>query len=302
MLRARRCARARARTSTSSPPRRAPASPRAIVDGSARRTDTPPRLDEDAGARHRSRRATRASWPKLAARRRSIARSRWGAGRAEGRARDGERRDAAVHRAHLPALRHRRAGARSALVLVQHEAGPLRGVRGHGRARAAPRPAREGAHRAVPRLRRRPARAAAARACGSTARATTRWCSARVAARWRAVEELDASRGTARASASRSRQELVRRLEFLERVGLGYLGARSRRGHALRRRDAAPAALRAARQRAHRRALRARRADHRPAPARHRTACSPTCARSSTPAPPCWSSSTTPTPSAPPTT
>ncbi len=49
------------------------------------------------------------------------------------RARPKARRADALDRARVPALRHRRAGARPAVVLVQHEAGPLRGVRGHRR-------------------------------------------------------------------------------------------------------------------------------------------------------------------------
>ncbi len=75
---------------------------------------------------------------------------------------------------HVPAVRHRRAGARPAVVLVQHQAGPLRGVRGRRR-RGRPRGAglrRSGPSRARPAGARgsRPCRAR----CASPAPATTR--------------------------------------------------------------------------------------------------------------------------------
>ena len=95
------------------------------------------------------------------------------AGRAEGRA--SRRRDDALDGPHLPELRHGRSGARPALVLVQHEAGALRGLRGHGRRGWARRPSRS------TRARTRRAARAAGRAsapsraaCACSARRTRR--------------------------------------------------------------------------------------------------------------------------------
>ncbi|MBW2405350.1 MAG: hypothetical protein JRF42_16500, partial [Deltaproteobacteria bacterium] len=69
-------------------------------------------------------------------------------------------------------------------------------------------------------------------------------------------------------------QEALRRLSFLEEVGLGYLGlgrtANTLSGGEMQR-VRLGAACGTARQWAHRRALRPRRTDHRPTPARHRT-------------------------------
>ena len=182
-----RCARARAPTSTSSPPPRAPASTqrhrrrRAVVAPT-----TPPQLAKTQGARHRPRACTRASSATLDRATCSTARSRWGKGALKVRARGKARRRCSP--ASAPArVRHRRAGARSALVLLQHEAGPLRGLRGHRRAgrrrgawpRARTEPCRTlRGHRGSRRCRAR---------CGSRARATTRWCSSPSAPRSRSV-------------------------------------------------------------------------------------------------------------------
>ena len=144
----------------------------------------------------------------------------------------------------------------------------------------------------------------AARACASPGE---RYPEVVQRARWRArsrVARRLALRGRrARASPTRRTRELrppARRSS--SEVGLGYLALDRARGDALRRRDAAPAPRGAARERAHRRALRARRADHRPAPARHRApAREPARARRHGLARCSWSS-TTPRPSAPPTT
>ncbi len=123
--------------------------------------------------------------------------------------------------AELPALRHRRPRARPALVLLQHRAGPVRGLRGHRRSRA-PRRSRAS----------RPTRAPPARARGSSrSPAAVRLFGRRyaevvqqpVVRGPRGGAALDALAGTRRASAARRSASCVRRLEFLERVGLGYL-------------------------------------------------------------------------------
>ena len=166
-----RCARARARTSTSSP-----RASRAGVHGRARR-----RRDRRRPIRRRSSRRRRSTtidlivyYGELAIARprdvRSRARARARALRVAARARRApgqERRAHALDGAHLLRVRHRRARARSALVLVQHEAGPVRGVRGHGRRAVAeddePSPSRAtcAGHAALPDP---------ARACASSAR------------------------------------------------------------------------------------------------------------------------------------
>ena len=222
-------------------------------------------------------------------------------GRAERRRPDGARADA-LDGARVPRVRHGRAGARPALVLVQHEAGAVRGVRGHGR-RGRPGGARgrgparrlRGVRRLAPQ--RGPARRAAARRDVRGDRPRARW--RRALARAQRV----ALRGQRRARSRRRPHAELAAAPRVRRAGGPRLPrARSAGGDAVRRRDAAPAPQRAARQRPHRRALRPRRADDRPAPARHAAApreparSSPTWARR------CSSSSTTPRRSAPPTT
>ena len=86
------------------------------------------------------------------------------------------------------------------------------------------------------------------------------------------------SRGATRRSPSAPHAELLRRLAFVEEVGLGYLAldrpaATLSGGEMQRLRLSAQLG-----QRPHRRALRARRAHHRPAPARHAARCCATCA------------------------
>ena len=161
----------------------------------------------------------------------------------------------------------------------------------------------ERARRAVPRVRRHAPRARAARACASYGEtlprrhgARRRRARSRAARQWRFARATRVDRqGAARASSSGASRSSTQ-------VGLGYLALDRPARDALRRRDAAPAPLRAARERPHRRALRARRADHRPAPARHAAPAREPARSSPTRAPRCSSSSTTPRPSAPPTT
>ena len=298
--RARRCARARAPTSISSPRPRAPGSRDAIVDGAI----VAHRRSASRSTRRRSTRSISVVHEgKLA-----VARARGLRPRARAAAHGA--RQAAPAEGRRDGSSRRRAPARSCGTGVPEldprwfsfntKQGQLRRVRGHrrpgrsgcarGRGRAGPVPHLRGL---APRARSARVRLAGERYHEVSGRSVD---GAPRRGRARAL----ASRAIARSSPRRLSRELVRRLDFVEEVGLGYLGARSPRDHPLRRRDAAPPPRRAARQRAHRRALRARRADHRPAPARHRSACSPTCARSSTRAAPCSWSSTTRTRSAPP--
>ena len=91
----------------------------------------------------------------------------------------GRRRRAPLDEPHLPAVRHRRARARSALVLVQHQAGPLRELRGRRRrGRARPRSSRRSARDPAAPAGGRASRRCRAR-CGSRASATTRSPAAR---------------------------------------------------------------------------------------------------------------------------
>ena len=125
---------------------------RAVVDRS-----TPPRLAK-------SRRSTRSissstDGPLADARSRdaSIARSRSGKGAVKVPQRDDttRRRARSLHERAPARVRHRHPRARSALVLLQHEAGPVRGVRGHRRRGRRRRRSARGRDRAVPRVRRR---------------------------------------------------------------------------------------------------------------------------------------------------
>ena len=174
---------------------------------------------------------------------------------------------AALVRAQLPPLRDRHPGAGPALVLLQHRAGALRGLRGDG-ARVGGR--RRRGHRPVPHLRgnaspahppsgaalRPPLRGGGAAAGGARAPGGPRLVALgrRGAHRRRGARRAGAPPRVPRAGGPR-----------LPLAGPGG-------GDAERRRDAAAAALGAGGRRAHRRALRAGRADHRPPPARHRAA------------------------------
>ena len=279
-LRARGRARARGRTSTSSRPRLARGRERRARRRGHRRRSTRRR----GSRRRRSTRSISSSTTASSRRstgRRSTARSRWGGGAAARRAGRAEREaERAASRCSRRRARARACGtgvpgARPALVLVQHQAGPVRGVRGHRR-RGRTRGARARGHRT---RRATPARARACAPCRAACASHGETYAEVV--RPRSVADAR-SRGRARGASTASdaaiakapHAELLRRLAFVEQVGLGYLGARPPGGDALGRRDAAPAPQRAARQRAHGRALRARRADHRPAPARHAGACS----------------------------
>jgi excinuclease ABC subunit A len=197
----------------------------------------------------------------------------WGGGAVRVACRPSKRRGgrrASFDRARLQPMRHGHSGARSALVLLQHEAGPVRSLRRH---RPPRRPHGRGgarsrqAAREVPRVPRRspgadPARGEIRRrdlsahdgALGGGGALHHR---AHLARGRRRAHRESAAHGADSPSAVRRRGR-----PRLSRPG-------PRREHALRRRDAAASALRTARQRPHRRALRARRADDRPASARH---------------------------------
>ncbi len=228
----------------------------------------------------------------------------WGGGAlrvADGPPKANGRRADALDGARLPGLRHGRAGARSALVLVQHQAGAVRGVRGHRRRRRGCCGPRRRTERALPGRVEGRASAPSRAVCASTARPTR----TRRLARYRARSSARASGGSKGDDGEIAKAPL-RRAPAAPRVrragGPRLSRPRPLRRRPLGRRDAAPAPQRAARQRPDRRALRARRADHRPPPARHATPprqparSSPTWARRSS------SSSTTPRRSGPPTT
>ena len=193
-----------------------------------------------------------------------------GQGRGQG-AQTGERRrrgDALLDAAKRARAAAGGARARSALVLVQHQAGPLRGVRGHRRRGRPGGGARRG-DRAVPGLRRLASLAQRRARCGSTGRATTSSSRASVARALERCQALAVRRRPRQRSPRRRRASSCGGSSFSR--GSGSATCRSTaRPHALRRRDAAPAPRRRSSARAHRRALRARRADDRPAPARHR--------------------------------
>ena len=177
----------------------------------------------------------------------SSRRSRWGKGAVKvlrGRRR-GRRARAPLDRAQLPAVRHRRPRARPALVLVQHQAGPLRGLRGHRASRAARGDGR-GADRALPTLRGDAALAACRARCGSRASATTRSCSSRsVAGAAREVRRWSLRGRRARAS-PRRRARRAGPPARVPRAGRPRLPRRSTapRRTLSRRRDAAPPARR----------------------------------------------------------
>ena len=122
-----------------------------------------------------------------------------------------------------PVLRLRRAGAGPALVLLQHEAGPLRGLRGHRACEGGAEALAEGRSEPCRDLRGLAPGAGAARGAAGGRSATTRWCSSPSPPRWSRCAGWKFRGRPGAASASRRRQELLRRLEFLDRVGLGYL-------------------------------------------------------------------------------
>ena len=194
-------ARARARTSTSSPPRRAPG-----IDRGQRRRRSASRPTPRRGwrktprARHRSRASVRGPARGASARELVRARARAaGKGAREG-ARAGEGRATTLlstERA-CPTLRHRRPRARSALVLLQHQAGPLRGLRGHRACEGGAGARRRESHRPVPRPATGTRLAPMPRAVRLGGRALrTRWCSSRWSRALARGAELVASPATA---------------------------------------------------------------------------------------------------------
>ena len=293
-------ARARAPTSTSSPRRRAPASPRRGSTASWYRPTTPPRLaktkehtiDLVIFTAARSPDLERAMFDRALA-------SGKGAVKVHEERRQRRRRALSPPRA---AARVRPGSrARSALVLVQHQAGPLRGLRGHRRARAAPRPSHGGRDRAVRGVRRIAPRAGAARGAPRRVRATTR-CVALSVERALALVKSWKFEGDRARIAEAPRGELARRLEFLDRGRARLPVARSRAPRTLS--GGEMQRLRLSAQLGAGSPARSTCSTSRPSACTRATpsACSPTCARSSTPARRCSWSSTTPTPSAPPTT
>ena len=247
---------------------------RACVDGALVSIDTPPRLDEDAGAHHRSRRRTRDARRSSTARRfdRALA---WG---------DGMRSKVRAAPAREAAALHDARPARACGTGVPEldprwfsfntKQGQCERLRGHRRRRRARR-GRRGASPPTP-----------ARACDGSRLAPMPRAVRLAGERYHEVAQLPVdcgararSRGSrfdrrrARASPRRRSRELVRRLEFVER-GRPRLPRRS----IARARTLSGGEMQRLRLSAqlgsgpHRRALRARRADHRPAPARHRTA------------------------------
>ncbi len=151
------------------------------------------------------------------------------------------------------------------------------------------------ARRARARASRRPARRAPVRRDVRARRRRAPWrARSRASKSWRFV---DRKRRRSRRRRTRSSCGAWR---SCEQVGLGYLALDRPANSLSGRRDAATAPERAARQRPHRRALRARRADHRPAPARHGPPPREPARSSSTWARPSSSSSTTRRRSAPP--
>jgi hypothetical protein len=241
---------------------------RAIADGTVVSTDNPPRLKKT--QEHsidlvvfEGKLATLERAP-------SIARSRSGRGRSRCSA------PAAARRPCSPRAAPARAAGRASRSWIRagSRSTPSRG---------AARPARAPASRAAPRRWPRRSSPSLARACERLAPLAA---AARRAPRGRALPRglgaLGERRGQVGETASflgRSRDHRRRPAARahepprLRRPGGPRLpGSRSPRRHALRRRDAAPPPRGAARQRAHRRALRARRAHDRPAPARHHEA------------------------------
>ena len=122
-------------------------------------------------------------------------------------------------------VRHRHSRARSALVLVQHEAGPVRGVRGHGRPRrlrrhGGPRPARKAFECRVCKGDRLAPIPRSVRLGGETYPRIMEKSVTKALAKVRAL----ALTGNDATIAKAPLAELKRRLEFVEQVGLGYLG------------------------------------------------------------------------------